>query len=139
MREKVQLHCFFILYDNMNFYKHMYNARIFNCGTQINYTSGYICFIDFLRSLEASEDDSSDLDSWHKQYLLASLIDCIAINTLSAKEFIFSDVDCLHRAPTIRHTISEVLSRYFAKAMENQKIELDDIQPKNPYPFINSH
>ena len=39
MRKKVRLHRFFILYDNMNFYKHMRNTCIFNYGAQINYTA----------------------------------------------------------------------------------------------------
>ena len=103
----------------MNFYKHVRNARIFNCGAQINYIAGYIYFIDFPRSSGASGDDSLDLDSWHKQYLSISLIDCTTANTLSAKDFIFLDVDCLHRATTRRHTMSEVLGCYFAKAIRN--------------------
>ena len=95
--------------------------------------------MDFPSSSGASKDNSSDLDSWHKQYLSASLIDRAAVNKLSAKDFILSDADRLHRTAAIRHTMSEVLGRYFAKAMRNQKIELDGMQPKNPYPSISSH
>lgn len=67
------------------------------------------------------------MNFWHKQYLLASLIDCVIINKFSAKDLIFLDVNCLYRAVAIQHTMSEIPGRYFAKAIQNQKIELNGI------------
>lgn len=45
LKEKVQKYRFFILYNNINFYKHVHNARMSNRGAQIYYIVGYICFI----------------------------------------------------------------------------------------------
>lgn len=45
LREKVQKYYFFILYNNVNFYKHVCNAQMFNQGAQINYIISYICFM----------------------------------------------------------------------------------------------
>ena len=36
IRKKLQLYRFFILYDNMNFYKYVYSTCIFNHKVQIN-------------------------------------------------------------------------------------------------------
>ncbi len=54
-----------------------------------------------------------------------SLIDHTAVNTLCADDFLFSPADRELRGDAVRHTISGVLGRYFAKAMRKQKVELD--------------
>lgn len=61
MRKMVQMCRFFILYDNRIFYKHIYDALIFNCGAQINYTVGYIYFI---HPPNFSIDESPGDDLW---------------------------------------------------------------------------
>lgn len=122
MREKIMTRRFFILYDNMNFYEHVRDARIFNQGAQINYTVGYICF---LGPYEQSEDECTSDCIWQNQYLSASLIDHTAANALCADNFLLSLADRQLRGDAVRHTISRVLGRYFAKTMRKQKVELN--------------
>ena len=138
MRKKVQLRCFFILDDNINFYKHVRDACIFNSRAYINYVAGYKCFMNFPHFSGALGDDFLDLDFWHKQYLSASSIDCAAVNKFKIKNFMFLNADCLHMAIAIQHLISKVLGHYFAKMTQNQKIELNHIHCRNLYHSINS-
>ena len=43
--EKMRFQQFFILYENINFYKNIYNQKFFNYSTLLNYIVGYIYFI----------------------------------------------------------------------------------------------
>ncbi len=45
----------------MNFYEYVRDACIFNQGAQINYTTGYICF---LGPYEQSEDERASNCTW---------------------------------------------------------------------------
>lgn len=114
------------MYNNTNIYKYIHNTCIFNCEQHVNYTTGYICFIDF--SYYLKEDFLNDsLDFWHNQYLLTSLIHYTIVNKYNINNLIFLNIDNLHKATTIQYIMSEILGRYFAKVMRNQKIKLDDI------------
>lgn len=139
IRKKVGLHYFLILYDNINFHKHLRNTYIFNCRAQINYTARCIYFLDFLHFSRVSGDNSLDFNFWHKQYFSATSIDPTVVNKLGAKSFIFLDMEHFYKAAAIQHIISEVIGRYFAKDMQNQKTELNGMQFKNLYLSINSH
>lgn len=75
--------------------------------------------MDFSCFLKALKDDFLDLDSWYKQYLLASLIDYATVNKLAIKDFIFLNADYLYKISAIQHTINEILGRYFTKTMQN--------------------
>lgn len=135
MREKVRTHRFFISYDNMNFYEHVRDARMFNQGAQVNYTAGYVCF---MRPLNQSADGDSSY-TWQNQYLSANLIDRAAVNDLSAEDFTLSSSDLDHRGDAVRHTVSEVIGRYFAKAMCKQKILIDGTQLKPCFLYISTN
>lgn len=78
----------------------MHNIHVFNHGAQVNYTTGYIGFMD---SIHLLEDDSLIYfsDPWYNQYLLASWIDHIKVNKLCTNNFILSNTDCLYRETAI--------------------------------------
>lgn len=54
--EKILAGQFFILYNNMNVYKHACNQKNHNQSALLNYTIGYICFIKTPRSMDNSND-----------------------------------------------------------------------------------
>lgn len=95
----------------------MRNTYIFNCEVQINYTARYIYFINFSYFLKASKNDFLDSNSQYKQYLLINLINCFAVNKLSAKDFMFLYIDCLDKIVAIQYIMSEVVDCYFTKAI----------------------
>ncbi len=43
--EKTRFHCFFISYDNMDFYENVRDQQLHNRSAIVNYTAGYICFM----------------------------------------------------------------------------------------------
>ena len=57
LAEKVAKDCFFISYDNMNFYEHARDQRIINRGEIVNYTAGYVCFIKTPNSPNSSDNN----------------------------------------------------------------------------------
>ncbi len=124
MKEKVLTRRFFISYDNINFYEHVRDARIFNQGAQINYTTGYICFLGLSEQYENGHPSDC---TWQNQYLSSSLIDRTAVNALHADDFHLSSADIRHKGKAVRYMVSGVLGRYFAKAMRKQKVEIDGI------------
>lgn len=88
LREKVQKYWFFILYDNMNFYKYIHNTQMSNREAQINYTIGYISFIKPINGVSNPR--------WQNQYLSATLVDYTEVKYLYADDFIFSSSDFYH-------------------------------------------
>lgn len=90
----------------------MRDTCIFNQRAKINHTVGYICFLSFY---EQSEDEHTLDCIWRNQYLSASLIDCITVNTFCVNEFFFSLVDKQLRRNTVKHTICEVFGSLFCK------------------------
>lgn len=88
LREKIQKYRFFILYNNMNFYKRMRNAQMFNQRAQINYIIGYISFIKPINVV-------SNL-YWQNQYLLTFLVNCTKVNCLCVKNFILLLANLYH-------------------------------------------
>lgn len=64
MRKKVQLHNFFILYDNVNFYKLVQNTYIFNHIKQVNYSAKYIYFMNFSYFSGLSKDNFLNLKNF---------------------------------------------------------------------------
>ena len=89
LREKVRKYRFFILYENMNFYKHVRDARMSNWGAYINYIAGYICFIKPTNGV-------SNL-RWQNQYLLTSLVNHTEVRYLCTDDFILSFSDFCHQ------------------------------------------
>ncbi len=43
--EKTRFHRFFISYDNINFYEHVWDQQLHNRSAIVNYTARYICFM----------------------------------------------------------------------------------------------
>lgn len=89
--------------------------------------------MDFPCFLGASKDHISDLDSLHKQYFWPNLINFASVNKFNIKNILFLDSNCPYRADAIQYIMVKVLGHFFAKTMQNQKIELDGIQTKNLY------
>lgn len=48
----------------MNFYKYIYNTRIFNYGAQINYITEYICFKNLFISSKDDFLEDDFLEAW---------------------------------------------------------------------------
>lgn len=46
IRDMIWHNRFFIFFNNMNFYKHIRDQRLYNKRYQLNYTVGYICFMN---------------------------------------------------------------------------------------------
>ncbi len=61
--EKTWTSRFFVLYNNMNIYKHAHDQRIHNQSALLNYITGYICYI----KTSGSMDNSDNI--WTKQYI----------------------------------------------------------------------
>lgn len=123
IKKKVQTCCFFILYDHINFYEHVYNVYIFNYEVQIHYVARYIYFIYLSNFLKDKSLGDDLLEHWYNQYLSISLIDRATVKKLYTNNFIFSFVDFWFRVAIIQYTISEVLGYYFIKVM--QKLDKD--------------
>lgn len=47
---------FFILYNNINVYKHTHNHRIYNQSTLLNYATSYIYFIKTFKSINNNDN-----------------------------------------------------------------------------------
>lgn len=95
--------------------------------------------MDFSYFLSASKNHILDLDSLHKQYFSPNLINFALVYKLNIKNFFLLDSNCLYRAAAIQSIMVKVPDYFFAKALQNQKIELNSIQIKNLYPSSSSH
>ncbi len=53
--EKTRFHYFLISYNNIDFYKNIWDQRLHNQSVIVNYTAGYICLIKLSKG--GREDD----------------------------------------------------------------------------------
>lgn len=83
---KTRFHCFFISYDNINFYEHVWDQRLHNRSAIINYTAGYIYFI---KTLEEGREN----DTWLERYINLTQIDRRLINDVVNKDFNLIQMD----------------------------------------------
>ncbi len=112
--EKTQFHRFLILYDNMNFYKHVRDQRLHNQSAIVNYTAEYICF------RKTSEEDRED-DTWLKHYIDSTEIDQRLVNTVVNKDFDLTQMDHDHRSVVNQYIFSKVFGQYFSQSIHKQK------------------
>ena len=98
----------------MNFYKNVYNQRLHNRSTLLNYTTRYIYFI----KTNCIEDN---VDSWEKQYIDDNQIDWKLINELINKDFDHTQVNQDFYLAIICYNIFEVFEEYFTTAIRRQK------------------
>ena len=108
--EKTRFYCFFILYDNIDFYKNVRDQQLHNQSAIINYTARYICFI---KPLEDNRED----DTWLERYIDLDQIDQRLVNTLANEDFDLTQPDRDYRSATNRYIFSEILGQYFSKSM----------------------
>ncbi len=112
--EKTRFHRFFISYDNMNFYEHVWDQRLHNRSAIVNYTAGYICF---MKTPEEGREDNT----WLERYINSTKIDRRLVNTVVNKDFDLTQTDHDHRSAANRYIFSEVLGQYFSRLMHKQK------------------
>lgn len=77
LQEKAIEKRFFISYDNMNFYEKARDQQFYNRGTLLNYTAGYVYFMNI------SESSINSDDNWYKCYLNVDQIDKEAVNDIN--------------------------------------------------------
>ncbi len=78
--EKTRFYCFFISYNNMDFYENIHHQQLHNQSAIKNYTAGYICFI---KPPEVGRED----DMWSECYIDSDQIDQKLVNTLTNEDF----------------------------------------------------
>lgn len=98
----------FILYDNKNFYEKVQDQRLYNKAHIINYTTGYVCFIN-------TPDRSFLL------YINRDQVQRKAVNSFAASDFLLDQVGLNHWASATRYILSCALEQHFALAMRKQK------------------
>lgn len=111
---KTRFHCFFISYDNMNFYEHVRDQRLHNRSAIVNYTAGYICL------MKTSEEGRED-DTWLERYIDSTQIDRRLVNAITNEDFDLTQRDHDHRSAANRYILSEVLGQYFSGSMYKQE------------------
>lgn len=83
---KTRFYRFFILYNNINFYKHVWNQQLYNWSILINYTAGYIYF---MKTSEEGEEDNT----WLESYIVLIQINQRLVNDFINKDFNFKKTD----------------------------------------------
>lgn len=104
LHDHVQFKRFFISYNNINFYKNIYDQWLHNCARLLFYTTRYVYF------LKAS-DGSSLL------YLTNDNIDYLAVNNLSVGNLLLKPSGEQYQSETIQYILSITLEKYFEKAI----------------------
>lgn len=92
----------------MNFYKNVRDQRLYNKAHIVNYTAGYICFMN--------APDGSSLP--HISY---ENIDYDAVNSLTAKDFLLDKVRYNHHSTAMRYILGRTLGKYFSTEWKAQK------------------
>ena len=108
LEEWVKSQRFFIPYNNMNFYKNVHDQRLYNKTHMVNFTAGYIYFINALNG-------SSFPHISHKN------VNYDSINSLTAKDFLLDKVGYNHRSTTIRYILGRTLEKHFGTELKAEK------------------
>lgn len=82
--KKIQTYKFFISYDNMNFYKNVYDQRIFNRSAFVSYTARYISSMKSWNSMKNKDN------SWKDEYIKRNQVDKRLVNQLRYQDFDFT-------------------------------------------------
>lgn len=118
LKERVQSQWLFILYDNMNFYKKVRDQRLYNKVYIVNYTAGYMCFIN-------AEDGSS------LPYINCNQVQHEAVTSLVANNSFLDQVSLNYRMASTRYILGRALEQHFAPAMRKQKyVVASKLMPK---------
>ena len=91
--EKTRFHRFFISYDNIDFYKNVWDQQLHNWSAIINYTFGYICFMK-------PPEGGREYHTWLERYIDSDQIDQRLVNTLTNEDFDLIQSDHDHRSAT---------------------------------------
>ncbi len=108
LKERAQTQRFFISYDNMNFYEKVRDQRLYNKAHIVNYTAGYVCFMNAA--------DGSPLP-----HLNGNQVQREAFSSLVASDFLLDQVELNHRTAASRYIFGRALEQHFAPAMRKQK------------------
>ncbi len=96
LEERAQSQRLFLSYDNMNFYKKVRDQRLYNKAHLVNYTAGYVCFMNAA--------DGSTLP-----YINSDQVQYEALNSLIANDFLLDQVGLNHRAVATRFILGHAL------------------------------
>lgn len=96
LNKQAQSQWLFILYNNINFYKRVYNQRLHNKAYIVNYTTKYIYFINII--------DGSPL-----LYINYDQVQYKVFNCLIASSFILDQINVNHQVLAICYILSCVL------------------------------
>ncbi len=97
---------FFLSFDNINFYEHRRDQRLYNIGHQFVYIAGHICFMH-------SNGDNHVDGNWEQRYLNADYIDYSVVNKLVVEDFLLDSNDLEHCSRSVRYILSNILNTYF--------------------------
>ena len=113
--EKTQTQQFFILCNNINFYKNVCDQKIYNRSGLVSYTAGYIYFIKTLNGIINWTNNRK------REYIDNSQVDKKLVNQLRKSNFELKQTNKDHWSAAIQYTISGVFEQYFAIAIQKQK------------------
>lgn len=106
--ERIKNQQFFISYDNMNFYENVRDQRLYNKVHMVNYTAGYICFMN-------APDGSLLLHIGCEQ------VQYDAVDNLIASDFLLDQVGYNHCTATTHYLLGRTLGKHFGQALKAQK------------------
>ena len=92
----------------MNFYKKVRDQRLYNKAHIINYTVGYVCFMNV-------EDES------FFPYINRNQVQHEAITSLIASDFLLDQISLNHQMASTCYILGHALERNFAPAIRKQK------------------
>lgn len=108
---------FFVSFDNMNFYRAVWDQCQYNHDHQVNYTAGYVCLMD-CGKVECSANDAE---------CKCGPLSANSINYSAAKDLSYTDIDLdtpdmqYYVTAAFRTAIGEGWIRYFRKSMRMQR------------------
>ena len=86
---KTRFDCFIILYDNKNFYEHVWDQQLHEQSAIVNYIARYIYFI---KTLKQDKEDNT----WLRRYINLTKINQKLVNIIASKDFNLIQTDHNH-------------------------------------------
>lgn len=108
LEEQIKSQRFFIFYNNMHFYKNVFDQHLYNKTYIVNYTARYICFMN-------------TLDASSFPYISCKNINYDAINSLTAKDFLLDNVEYNYCSATMCYILGYTLKKHFGIELKAQK------------------
>ncbi len=100
----------FILYDNINFYEHIRDQRLYKWSAIVNYTARYICF---MKTPEEGREDNT----WFEHYIDSTEINQRLVNIVVNEDFDLTQTDHIHQPAANQYIFFEVLGQYFSRSI----------------------